>query len=258
MNGFIWLAPIPILNTRALDPLAVALAADPFFFAPLFDALPDVVFFVKDALGRYTHVNQTLARRCGRKEKALLIGRTPAEVFGAPFGASYLAQDRAVLAGGANICDQLELHLYPDRAPGWCLTRKLALRDDSGLIVGLCGISRDLAMADKKNPAYRKVAQVAHLIQEEFARPLPLHELAALAGMSVAQIERYFLKIFQITPRQMIIKTRLDAASVMLAGQETIAHIALACGYCDHSAFSRQFKATVGLTPAQFRQTVQV
>lgn len=33
----------------------------------LFDALPDVVFFIKDSEGRYTHCNLTLVRRLGRK-----------------------------------------------------------------------------------------------------------------------------------------------------------------------------------------------
>nr|WP_229459522.1 PAS domain-containing protein [Massilia cavernae] len=50
-------------------------------------------------------------------------------MFAHPFGQTYLAQDRAVLAGGAEIGDQLELHLYPNRDPRWCLTRKIALRD---------------------------------------------------------------------------------------------------------------------------------
>ena len=131
---------------------------DPFFAEALFDALPDVVFFVKDAEGRYVVVNQTLVQRCGQRHKAALLGRTPAEVFAHPFGQTFMAQDTAVLAGGSDIEDQLELHLYPSRDPGWCLTRKTALRDADGRIVGLTGISRDLAMADKKNPAYRKVA----------------------------------------------------------------------------------------------------
>src|ERR1700739_4634141 len=87
--------------------------ADVFSAEPLFDALPDVVFFVKDAQGRYVVVNQTLVQRCGMKHKAALLGRTPAEVFAPPFGQGYLAQDMAVLAGGVAIEDQLELHLYP-------------------------------------------------------------------------------------------------------------------------------------------------
>ncbi|MES2299178.1 MAG: AraC family transcriptional regulator [Pseudomonadota bacterium] len=233
--------------------LGAALAANPLFAEALFDALPDVVFFVKDAQCRYVAVNQTLARRCGVKSKAALIGRTTADLFRAPFGQTWLAQDQAVLAGGADICDRLELHLYPDRDAGWCLTRKLALLDARGAVVGLCGISRDLAMVDKKNPAYRKLAAAAALIEREFARTLPMAELARTAGMSVAMVERYFLRIYALTPRQMIIKARLDAASAMLRGAAPIARIAQDCGYADHSAFSRQFKATVGMTPAQYR-----
>ncbi|WP_296002681.1 AraC family transcriptional regulator [Rugamonas sp.] len=247
--------PPPADHARAALGGAIA---DVFFSEPLFDALPDVVFFVKDGQGRYVVVNQTLVQRCGLRDKAALLGRTPAEVFAPPFGQTYLAQDLAVLAGAA-IEDQLELHLYPNRDPGWCLTRKTALRDGAGAgaIVGLTGISRDLAMADKKNPAYRKVAAAVRLIHEHYDQPLPLHELARLASMSVAQIERYFLRIFHITPRQMIIKTRLDAASRLLAGDASVADIAQACGYGDHSAFTRQFHATVGVTPRQYRAMLQ-
>ncbi|MES2261014.1 MAG: AraC family transcriptional regulator [Pseudomonadota bacterium] len=231
-----------------------ACIADVFFAEALFDALPDVVFFIKDAQGRYTVVNQALARRCGARDKAALLGRTPADLFAPPFGTSYLAQDQAVLAGGAPIDDQLELHLYPNRDPGWCLTRKTALYDAAGVIVGLAGISRDLAMEDSKNPAYHKVADAVALIRAQYDQPLSLPQLARTAHMSVAQLERYFVRIFQLTPRQVIIKTRLEAASRMLTGAASVAQVAQACGYTDHSAFTRQFHATVGLTPSQYRQ----
>jgi AraC-like DNA-binding protein len=51
----------------------------------------------------------------------------------------------------------------------------------------------------------------------------------------------------------MIIKTRLEAASRMLAGDSSVSDIAQACGYADHSAFTRQFRATVGVTPSEYR-----
>ncbi len=66
--------------------------------APLFDAVPGVVFFVKDAQARYALVNQTLAQRCGFKDKAGLLGRTAEEVFPARFGPLYTEQDRCVIA----------------------------------------------------------------------------------------------------------------------------------------------------------------
>jgi len=230
---------------------------DVFFTEPLFDALPDVVFFVKDAESRYVVVNQTLAKRCGVKDKGALLGRTAIEVFAQPFGSRFLAQDRAVLEDGAEIEDQLELHLYPNRAPGWCLTQKRPLRDAHGRIVGLCGVSRDLAMADQKNPAWHKVAEAVRVIHEQYDGPLALPELARIANMSVAQIERYFLRIFHLTPRQLIIKTRIDAASRLLAGDASVADIAQACGYADHSAFTRQFRATTGITPSEYRQLLR-
>ena len=227
---------------------------DVFFAEPLFDALPDVVFFVKDTQGRYLVVNRTLVRRCGLKQKAALLGRTADQVFPNAFGSLYQEQDQLVLAGGDEIHYQLELHLYPDRDTGWCLTHKIALRDRQGNIVGLSGISRDLAMPDKAHPVYARIAAAAHFIHAHYDQAIGLADLARISGLSASQIERYFDRIFSLSPRQMIIKARLDAASKMLAGEsDSVTGIALACGYHDHSAFTRQFKATVGITPSEYR-----
>jgi len=68
------------------------------------------------------------------------------------------------------------------------------------------------------------------------------------------RFERLVKQLFQLTPHQLLIKTRVDAASRMLRDEAlTIAEVAHACGYGDHSAFTRQFRATVGLTPRAFR-----
>ena len=236
--------------------LLAALIDNVFFSEVLFDALPDVVFFVKDAQGRYVVVNQTLVWRCGLKQKSALLGRSVAEVFPSAFGSRYQEQDQQVLAGGSEIHDQLELHLYPDRDPGWCLTHKVALRDKTGHIVGLSGISRDLAMPDNAHPVYGRIAAAAHFIHQHYDQAIGLADLARISGLSASQIERYFHRIFTLTPRQMIIKARLDAASKMLAsesGTSSVTEIAIACGYHDHSAFTRQFKATVGMTPSEYR-----
>jgi len=233
-----------------------ALLAHGSFAEPLFDALPDVVFFVKDRDGRYRVVNRTLAERCGVREKSSLIGRTAADVFPG-LGATYLEQDRSVIHTGTEIRDQLELHLYPDRDPGWCLTCKVPLRDGQGAIVGLAGISRDLAMPDKKHPVYRRIAAAATHIQKHYDQQIQVADLAGIADLSVSQVERYFHKIFQLTPRQMIIQTRLNAASDLLRGPMSVTDVAAACGYQDHSAFTRQFKATIGVTPTEYRAVLK-
>jgi AraC-like DNA-binding protein len=48
----------------------------------------------------------------------------------------------------------------------------------------------------------------------------------------------------------MIHKARLEHAHRLLHGDMAITDVALHCGYTDHSAFSRQFKALTGFTRA--------
>ncbi|NVZ27795.1 AraC family transcriptional regulator [Pseudomonas gingeri] len=224
--------------------------------APLLDTLADVVFFIKDSEARYAFVNQTLARRCGFKQPGELLGLTADRVFPERFGASYTEQDRRVLSSGRELADQLELHLYYGNQPIWCLTHKVPLRDPQGRVVGLAGISRDLQLPQSNHPSFQKVAAVDAHIREHFAQPISLAELTQIAGLSVAQLERHCKRIFQLTPRQMIHKARLEeAAQLLLHTDLPITEIALRCGYTDHSAFSRQFRALTGLSPSHYRET---
>jgi len=228
--------------------------ADPWFAEALFDQTPDIVFFVKDREARYVVVNETLVSRCGLRDKRDMLGKTAAEVFPALLAAGYVEQDRQVLATGAPIRDRLELHIYPGGLRGWCLTYKFALLGPDGAVVGLTGISRDLQRPDEAQEDYRQIARAVEQLQKRFAEPLRIDDLAQSAGLSVDRFERLVRRIFQLTPRQLLTKARIDAASTLLLDEHrSVADIAQACGYGDQSAFTRQFKATVGLTPSAYR-----
>ncbi len=228
----------------------------------LFDTLPDVVFFAKDAEGRYTHGNQTLLERLRLTSRAQLAGRRADELFPRALGQRFRAQDEQVLRSGREIVGQLELHLYPNRAPGWCLTHKLAWREPAAggrkAVVGLVGISRDVVapggMAHATPPAtVARVAQVVERLQRDFAEPLRIADLAREAGLSIAQLERLVTQLYRLTPRQLLARARLDGALALLPGAHSIAEIAHACGYADHSAFARQFRRSTGLSPTEYR-----
>jgi AraC-like DNA-binding protein len=230
-----------------------SLLADPFFAETLFNQLSDVVFFVKDTAGRYVMANTTLIRRCGFQHKEQLIGQATIDVFPPELGANYAAQDQHVISTGEPIHDRLELHLYPNRVAGWCLTHKIPLYDRQQRIIGLAGISRDLRMPDKQHPVYHRIAEAISYIQTHYAEPLRLEELAQIAKLSVAQFERHIQRIFDLTPKQLIIKTRLEIGAQLLLEDRSVAEVAQECGYTDHSAFTRQFRATVGLSPSEYR-----
>jgi len=220
----------------------------------LFDPLPDVVFFVKDRDGRYLSVNQTLVRRSALRSKQALLGRTPREVFPGAMGEAFARQDHAVIASGAAMPRQLELHLYADGGTGWCLTHKLPLCD-AGAVLGVAGISRDLGLPDQGHPVYAQIAELAAHIRAHYDQAVNLGELARRAGLSLDRVERLFQRIFHLSPREMLLQARLDEARRLLleAPGLSVAAVAASCGYSDHSAFARQFKATTGMTPSQYR-----
>ena len=221
----------------------------------LFDAVPDIVFFVKDGGCRYAAVNQTLVRRCGFARKADVIGRTAADLFPPPLGAGYLEQDRAVLRTGRAITDKLELHLYPGGRRGWCITTKVPIRDARGAVIGIAGLSRDLRLPGERHAEFRGLAESVRHIQAHFGETLRLEDLAARAALSAYQFEQRMKKLFDVTAGQFVMRTRIEAACDRLrAGGAPIADIALECGFYDQSAFARQFKAATGLTPTEYRR----
>jgi AraC-like DNA-binding protein len=220
----------------------------------LFDALPDVVFFVKDTAGRYTHANLTLVRRLGLKRREDVIGRSVTELFPATMGGSYASQDRRVLDGEV-IENQLEVHIFANRTPGWCLTCKRPLLQDED-VCGVVGISRDLGQPDGRHPTYQRLRRVLAHLQEHYAESIRVATLAKLAELSVAQLERHFRRVFQLTPQQVLTKLRIEAAMRMLQGGDSVAAIGLACGFADQSSFARQFKATVGMSPRDYRNMI--
>ncbi|WP_349742849.1 AraC family transcriptional regulator [Roseateles cavernae] len=220
----------------------------------LMDTLPATVFFIKDLNGRYTHANMTLVRRLGLSRREEVLGRTPLEVFPQRLGEAYASQDRRVLAG-QSIASQLEVHLFPNRASGWCLTHKKPLQDrPGGAILGLMGVSHDLQQPDGRHPGFARLRRVLDHMETHFGESVRMQALAGLAGLSLSQLERQFHRVFHLTPQQWLTRLRIEAAMGLLRGGDSIASIGLACGFSDQSAFSRQFKASVGATPRDYRR----
>jgi PAS domain S-box-containing protein len=236
---------------RALPPtLRAALAT----IGELFKTVSDTAFFVKDAEGRYVFCNQSLIERCGLRGQAEIVGHHVREIFPSELGERYAAQDEHVLRTGRPVIDRLELHWYPRRRTGWCLTTKQPLRDENGNIVGLIGISRDLRSPSDASGIPEGLVFALEYLDASFHEPLSPVRLAHRAGLSPVRFARLIKRIFHLTPTQLIGQRRLAAASrMLLETNDAVADIALACGFYDHSAFTRAFRAATGSTPTQFR-----
>jgi len=214
----------------------------------------DAIFFIKDIEGRYIAVNQSLVERCGKKHKWEIIGKTVSDLYPANLAEEYSSQDREVLRTGRRILGKLEVHLYPDRSRGWCLTSKIPLHKN-GKIIGLAGISHDIGTPDEERIIPSSLAVAVTHLQERYDQPLTIAELASKAGLPKARFARLVKKIFRISPGQLLVQIRVQAAMEQLKGShQSVVDIALACGFGDQSAFTRRFKAVTGFTPVRYRR----
>lgn len=233
--------------------------AEPFTCETLFDHLSDVVYFVKNYEGRYLVVNQTLVERCGMKHKGQLIGQRPSDVLRPPLGERYTEQDAQVLRTGQPLVSQLELHLYPTRDTGWCLTTKLPLRGRRGAVVGLVGVSQDLKLPDLARGEFQQLVEAIAFAKNNLSQSPDVLQLARVAGLSRYQLDRRMQRVFGLTAGQWLLKQRIDQAQLALrTTSASIASIALEVGYSDQSAFTRQFHRTTGMSPKDYRNTTRL
>jgi len=247
------IAPRAVDERDSVSALAAVLG-QPFPGIELFDRIADTVFFIKDHEARYVTVNETLARRCGFADSGALIGRRPSEVFAAPLGERFEAQDLKVIAEGLSVRAKMELHLYPGGDEGWCLTWKEPLIDARGVIRGLIGISRDAPALSGPAPVSAALSATLAYIDDHLGEPLRIPEVAARAGLSPFQFDQRIRALFGLSAGQYLSRMRIDRACDRLKHTDApLSELALECGYADQAAFTRQFHKSVGLTPGAYR-----
>ncbi len=220
----------------------------------LFDRSPDVAFFVKDAAGRYVAVNESLVARHGLKSKSQVIGKCPRDICPGDLGRIPTEQDEKVLRTGRPLIDHLELQWHRPNDPVWCLTTKLPILDSGGTVVGLIGFSRDIRAPVEPHEIPTGFASALEEFEHTLSSEVTPAWLARRSKVSPQRMARLTKRLYDLTPSQFITKSRIAAASRMLRDtDQSVAEIAHACGFCDHSAFTRAFRFAAGMTPSEFR-----
>ncbi len=100
-------------------------------------------------------------------------------------------------------------------------------------------------------PEIRKAVEI---LQERFAEPVALDELAASVGLSKFHFIRLFSEEVGVAPHGFQLQLRVSHSRQLLASGLPVAEVAAACGFADQAHFSRCFKSVVGYTPGGFRR----
>ncbi len=101
-----------------------------------------------------------------------------------------------------------------------------------------------------------QLQRVTRHIEAHLDSPLRVAQLAALARLSPHYFCRAFRASLGHSPYAYILQRRIQRAQdMMLAGNEPLSQIALACGMADQAHFSRLFRNLVGVSPHAWRRS---
>jgi AraC family transcriptional regulator len=103
-----------------------------------------------------------------------------------------------------------------------------------------------------------EVAQVDSYIDQNIDRSIKSNELAAMLGLSPSHFTRAFKAATGRTPLLYVLRRRVDTAKYYLAtSKQSLAQIALLCGFASQSHFTTSFKEVTSITPAFYRKHVR-
>ncbi|MFG0336157.1 MAG: helix-turn-helix domain-containing protein [Maioricimonas sp. JB049] len=223
--------------------------------ATLFDFLPELYLYVKNHRSQFIRVNQAHLRLRGFSHESEIIGKTDFDLHPRYLAEQYVNEDRRVMQAGRPLPNQVWLVPGQAGALHWYLSSKIPLFDREGEAIGIAGVLRDLRKFETVYRPYQAMDEILKYVLEHYGERIDIPDLAAMAHLSVSQFDRRFKALFQMTPQQYLLRVRINAASHALTStDDTVATIALRCGFYDQSYFTKRFRRETGMTPLAYRR----
>ena len=170
--------------------------SDEFLFHALMESTADSIYF-KDLDCRLLRVSRKMAQDLGFADPSDLIGKTDVDLFGEEFGRATRQDDLRIMGTNRPIVGEIEGRQMGNGRTNWTLTTKLPLHDESGRVIGLVGITREI------NEMRQTEAALQHLVTHDSLTDLPnrflmvdrLNQLVFRARRSSAVFAVLFLDI---------------------------------------------------------------
>lgn len=243
------------MNTEKFRKRFLSRIGDAGPFRQLLDLLPDVAFFMKDRRSRFVMQNRRSCEFCRVASEAQTIGKTDYDFYPRDRAELYVRGDRQVISTGVPIINAIAPAPEEEGSDRLIIYSKVPVRDAGGRIIGVAGIHRRVDGVRAAPHAYGRLSRAIEMMHRHSARRLSTRRLAEAAGVSHSQFDRRFRKLFGTTPREYLLRVRVNAACRLLEETDrTVTDIAQEVGFYDHSHFSRTFRRIMGVAPQRFRR----
>lgn len=104
----------------------------------------------------------------------------------------------------------------------------------------------------------KMTADITAYIEQNFHHDISLYDIANYTNMNSSYFSRYFKELFDMNFSDYLINFRIDKAKIFLKNKNvSIDSVAAAVGYNHRQAFFKNFKRITGMTPNEYRSTLE-
>lgn len=155
-------------------------------------------------------------------------------------------------------------HIHPNRQSNIesAMTKLISLAYDGYLneyriSAQIHYILSELISANPENDRSKDsmIAQSIVFMENNFATPITIEDIASEIGLSPYYFSRLFRKYTNLSPHEYLINLRITLAQdVLSSSDQSIEYVSEICGYGSVQHFIRSFKQKVGCSPLQYRK----
>lgn len=124
------------------------------------DYIPFSIYF-KDLESRFIKVNKATVNKLGFTESNQLIGKTDFDVFSKEHASDARQDELKLINRQEEIINKVEKETWKNGKIKWVSTTKFPLRDQSGIIIGTLGITRDFTEVKKSQLIQQTLLQIS-------------------------------------------------------------------------------------------------
>lgn len=222
----------------------------------LFDQMPNMGFYIKDAEGRIIATNRRNLEYSHLTSHDSIIGKRNSDRFAQDQTNPFSENDNWVLKNGRPLVNRRFYALAPNRTNRIIIGNVFPIKTAKNRVIGTtCFYYQQGTLDMNVSNADMAIETAVAEINQRFAERLSLRDLSKSVGLSFATFIRRFTNMMKVPPGRYILNTRINRSCALLETTDhLLSDIALEVGFCDQSHFIRTFKKIRGLTPSAYRR----
>jgi AraC-like DNA-binding protein len=222
------------------------------------ERIPGAMFMIKNLESRYVYMSKGLRKTIHLPEDFEVVGKTDFDLFPTLIAETYRQNDLQIFRRGKPLINEVHVLGFFTHAMKWAYSSKFPLRNRKGKVIGLITINEEYNDVMGKDAELNRLLPAIEHVSRKYAGRIAIAELGRLCGFSESHFMRVFKQRMKVTPHGFVEQVRLfHAMEALRRSAESVAEVALNCGFYDPSSFVKRFKKFTGTTPLKYRREQQ-